>query len=434
MFKNSIIPLIVIILEIMKIINAFLKIPEILNRDFSLEEAFAYIIELFEKDLDFDFVFIGYLSSEGVEFKAMSAPDKRINFTDNNLIGKKLDAFIKGKKAVLFDTTKKNILSEIGINVIDPASAAIFPLTIRDAVFGFVAGIKFSKKISEEIFSIAQSYAGVLSYIIKDSELSNVFKLQLKILNDNVVEKTTHLQDIKEQNEKIQKAEKIKTDFLMNMSHSLRTPLNVIIGLSEALEMNAFGELNKKQKSHILDIQNSGKEMLGLINDILDMSKIEAGAMRLAKIQTDICLLINEAITIIKSLAEKKKIKIQTKLPKTPVFIDVDTQKINQVLYNLLSNAVKFTDEGGNIEVVLKKLGKKIQISIKDNGIGIDKKYHGKIFGKFVQIDNEYSGKYASTGLGLTITKELVELHNGKIWLESKINQGTTFVIELPIE
>ena len=121
------------------------------------------------------------------------------------------------------------------------------------------------------------------------------------------------------------------------------------------------------------------------------------------------------------------------KIPKKPVILQLDAQKINQVLYNLLSNAVKFTKENGNIEVGLKNNKAAIQIYVKDDGIGIDKKYHGKIFGKFEQIDNSYTGKYASTGLGLTITKELIELHNGKIWLESSPDKGTTFIFELPV-
>ena len=174
--------------------------------------------------------------------------------------------------------------------------------------------------------------------------------------------------------------------------------------------------------------------MLGLVNDILDMSKIEAGAMRVLKTQLDVNLLICEEINIVQSLAGKKNITIKHNLPKESVFIMLDAQKFNQIMYNLLNNAIKFTNENGNIEVGLKELKDKVQIYVKDDGIGIDKKYQGKIFGKFEQVDNCYSHKYASTGLGLTITKELVEMHGGKIWVESKVNNGTTFTFELPID
>ena len=418
----------------MKFINEFVKISELLNKELSPEGAVDLIISTFEKDFGFDFVLVGYLNSDGIELKGMSESDERVKFVAQSTVNKEFSAFIRNRKALSLSLLKnrKNILSEIGISLSENASAVLIPLNIRGAVFGVIVGIKFSNKISEELFAVCQGYAGILSYIIKDAELSNVFKLQLKILNDNVIEKNESLNDIKEQNAKIRQAEKLKTDFLMNMSHSLRTPLNAIIGLSEALGMSVFGELNKKQAEYILDIQNSGKEMLGLINDILDMSKIEAGAMRLSKSPCDICLLIKEAVVVIKSLADKKKIKLKTKLPKSKVIADIDAQKINQVLYNLLSNAVKFTRENGNIEIGLKKEKDNIFIYVKDDGIGIDEKYHGKIFGKFEQVDNEFSGKYVSTGLGLTITKELVELHNGSIRLESEVNNGTKFIIELP--
>ena len=419
----------------MKLINEFTQIPEILNQEFSPQGAIDFVIKTFKEKFGFDFVLVGYLSAGGIDIKGMSEVDSRVNFVFSNKIGTEFAKFIQNKKPISLSVLKngKNILSEIGINISENASAVLLPLNIKGAVFGVVVGIKFSP-VTEELFALCQGYAGILSYIIKDAELSNVFKLQLKILNDNVIEKNASLNDIKEQNEKIRQAERLKTDFLMNMSHSLRTPLNSIIGLSEALCMKVFGELNKKQSEYILDIQNNGKEMLGLINDILDMSKIEAGAMRLAKSPCDICLLIKEAVVVIKSLAEKKKIKIKTKLPKTEVIINADAQKLNQILYNLLSNAVKFTRDGGNIETGITKSAKKVSIYVKDDGIGIDEKYHGKIFGKFEQVDNEYSGKYPSTGLGLTITKELVELHNGKIRVESALNQGTKFIIELPVQ
>ena len=420
----------------MKLINEFTKIPEILNKDFSPESAIDFIIKTFEEDLKFDFVLVGYMSSDGIELKGMSNPDERVRFVSSPSIGKEFSAFVKEQKPISFSVIKnrKNLLSDIGLLLKENATAALLPLNIKGAVFGVIAAIKFSSKIDEDVFALCQGYSGILSYIIKDAELSNVFKLQLKILNDNVLEKNETLKDIKAQNEKIRQAERLKTDFLMNMSHSLRTPLNSIIGLSEALGMSVFGKLNKKQAEYILDIQNSGKEMLGLINDILDMSKIEAGAMRLVKSPRDMSLLLKEAVVIIKSLASKKNIHIKTKLPKTPVIANVDAQKINQILYNLLSNAVKFTNEGGNIEVGITKSNKKITLYVKDDGIGIDEKYHGKIFGKFEQLDNEFSGKYASTGLGLTITKELVELHEGTIRVESVVNNGTKFIIELPAE
>ncbi len=421
----------------MDILKTFVEIPEILNLDLTPETAIAWVKDEFEKKLGFDFVLIGYLNAEGIEIKAISEPDKRIKFIEQNIVGINFQEFLTNKKglSVKVQKNKQSILSEIGLMPQQDCFVAILPLNIKGAVFGMVVGIKFTaNEIDEETFSVAQAYSGICSYVIKDSELSNVFKMQLKILNENIVEKNFTIEDIKEQNDKIREHERLKTDFLMNMSHSLRTPLNAIIGFAEALQMKIFGELNPKQEEYILDIQNSGKEMLGLVNDILDMSKIEAGAMKLLRTEVDISLLINEAVNIVRSLANKKNITITNNVPNEPICIMADTQKFNQIMYNLLSNAVKFTNENGNIEVGIKELKKSIQIYVKDDGIGIDKKYHGKIFAKFEQVDGSNSGKYASSGLGLTITKELIEMHNGKIWVESKVNAGTKFTFELPID
>ncbi len=420
----------------MDLINTFSKIPEVLNLNLTPESAINWVKKEFETKLNFDFVLVGYLNTDGIDIKTMTSPNGMVQFSSNYNIGLNFKDFLQNKKGISLKiaSNKQSLLDEIGLKVISNCNLVLLPLTIREAVFGIIVCLKFGNdnNISQEDFAIAQAYAGLCSYIIKDAELSNVFKLQLKILNENIVEKTYTIEDMKEQNEKIKEAEKIKTEFLMNMSHALRTPLNAIIGFSEALQMKMFGELNAKQEEYILDIQNSGKEMLGLVNDILDMSKIEAGAMKILKIELDICLIIKEVVNIVKSLAAKKNIQIKCNLPKKPVYIMADSQKFNQIMYNLLSNAIKFTNQNGNIEVGVKELKKFVQIYVKDDGIGIDKKYHGKIFGKFEQVENNYSGKYSSTGLGLTITKELIEMHGGRIWLESKLNNGTTFTFELP--
>jgi len=421
----------------MNLLKTFTEIPEILNYDFTPENAVAWVKDEFEKKLGFDFVLIGYLNADSIDIKAISEPDKRVLFNSTDAVGVNFQDFLQNKKGLTVNVkaNSQSILSEIGINVQQNCSATILPLNLKGAVFGLVLGLKFNEaSIEEDVFAVAQAYAGICSYIIKDAELANVFKMQLKILNDNIVEKTYTIEDIKEQNEKIKQAEKLKTDFLLNMSHSLRTPLNAIIGFSEALQMKVFGDINPKQEEYILDIQNSGKEMLGLVNAILDMSKIEAGAMKVLKTETDISLLICEAVNIVKSLASKKNITVENHVPLDEFYIMADSQKINQILYNLLSNAIKFTNEDGKVEIGMKKIPNAVQIYVKDNGIGIDKKYHGKIFGKFEQVDNSYTNKYASTGLGLTITKELVEMHGGKIWVESKVNAGTTFTFELPLE
>ena len=278
----------------------------------------------------------------------------------------------------------------------------------------------------------AKAFSSLVSYSIKDSELANVFKLQLRALQDSIVDKTNAYATIKKQNEKILAADKLKNDFLANISHELRTPLNAIIGFSEALSMKIFGPLNEKQEEYVTDIHVSGLHLLGMINEILEISKIEAKAIKLALGRFNLQTSLNEVVNIVRPLANKKHIEL-IKETNDYLEIDADYQKIQQILYNLLSNAIKFTQEKGRIEIGYKPEKKHVTIYVKDNGIGIDEKYSGKIFGKFVQLNNVYSKKESSTGLGLTITKELVELHGGKIWFESKLNEGTTFYVKLPL-
>ena len=222
----------------------------------------------------------------------------------------------------------------------------------------------------------------------------------------------------------------MKNNFLANTSHELRTPLNAIIGFSQALSCKIFGDLNDKQAEYIKDIHVSSLHLLNMINEILDISKIESKTIKLnlMEIRTDI--VIKEVVEILSPLTDKKSISL-TFENSFEGKLRADYQKFRQILYNLLSNAIKFTQEGGKIVIRTYEQNGKFYLEVEDNGIGIDKKYQNKIFTKFVHFSNIYSKNESSTGLGLTITKELVKLHKGKISLKSEVNKGTTFKVEL---
>ncbi len=301
-------------------------------------------------------------------------------------------------------------------------------LSIKGSIFGFCA-LSSEKEISEIEKKSFESIVNILSYKIKDYELNEVFKMQLKALQDNILEKENAYEIIKKQHKKLEELDKAKNLFLANISHELRTPLNAIIGFSQALGSKIFGDLNEKQAEYIKDIQISGLHLLGMINEILDISKLEANAMKFSPIELNPTQVIQEAINILEPLYKNKNI--------TVIFnsdfsgkIKADYQKFQQILYNLLSNAIKFTPEQGKIEIISTSKTDTYILKVKDNGIGIDKKYHNKIFKKFIHLNNIYTKNQNSTGLGLTITKELVKLHNGKITLESEPNKGSTFTIE----
>ena len=248
-------------------------------------------------------------------------------------------------------------------------------------------------------------------------------------MQEAIIEKEAMYDVVKKQHKKLQELDKTKNLFLANISHELRTPLNAIIGFSQALDSKIFGDLNEKQAEYIKDIQISSLHLLGMINEILDISKLEANAMKFNPAKLNSTQAIQEVINILEPLYQNKQIKVIFKND-CNYEINADYQKFQQILYNLLSNAIKFTGKNGKIEIIQETKNKDYILKIKDNGIGIEKKYHNKIFKKFVHIDNIYSKSQSSTGLGLPITKELVKLHNGKITLESELNKGTTFVME----
>ena len=219
---------------------------------------------------------------------------------------------------------------------------------------------------------------------------------------------------------------------MANVSHELRTPLNSIIGFSTALKDEMLGKLNEKQKNYTNKILTSAIHLTGLINDILDMTKIEAKGMKLNLAFFSPVGTIKEVINIIEPLANEKNIQIEL-INKFEGEIFIDYQKLKQIIYNLLGNAIKFSYENSKVIIKIYKKEKNVYIEIKDFGIGIEKKNHDKVFEKFVQLDNIYTKKYSSTGLGLTITKEFVKMLGGEINLKSELNKGTTFILKFKI-
>ena len=240
--------------------------------------------------------------------------------------------------------------------------------------------------------------------------------------------------------------------FLANMSHELRTPLNHIIGFTEIVLEQHFGELNDTQSEYLSDVLNSSNHLLSLINDILDLSKVEAGKLELNKSEIDLQRLLENSLIMIKEKAQKHNIQLSTKFEKIPRTIEGDARKLKQILYNLLSNSVKFTPEGGSIclsarswEDVLNKNitglnvsdiinpGDFLEISVKDSGIGLKVEDRERIFNPFEQADKARNRKYQGTGLGLSLTKRLVELHKGCIWVESQgEGRGSDFRFIIP--
>jgi GAF domain-containing protein/anti-sigma regulatory factor (Ser/Thr protein kinase) len=239
--------------------------------------------------------------------------------------------------------------------------------------------------------------------------------------------------EIEDKSRQIEAANRHKSEFLANMSHELRTPLNAIIGFSEVLGERLFGELNEKQAEYTDDILTSGRHLLSLINEILDLSKVEAGRMELELTSFDLPLAIDNARTFVRERATKHGITLDVAVDERLGDYVGDERKIKQILLNLLSNAVKFTPEAGRIGINAKQTDGAVEISVSDTGIGIAPEDQPKIFEEFRQVGTDYAHKSEGTGLGLTLAKKFVELHGGKIWVESEVGKGSKFTFTLPI-
>ena len=231
----------------------------------------------------------------------------------------------------------------------------------------------------------------------------------------------------------LQEASRLKSEFLAGMSHELRTPLNGILGFSELLIDQRMGPLNEKQREYIGDIHQCGKHLLQLINDVLDLSKVEAGKMEVYPQSFPMQAAIASVCSVVAPIARKKRIRLVTQIPEDVPDVSLDPQKTKQILFNLLSNAIKFTDEAGQVTVSLAgDTNEGIVLKVRDNGIGISAADLARLFESFQQLDSGASRRHEGTGLGLALTRKLVELQGGRIGVESAPGAGSTFSVWLP--
>ena len=286
-------------------------------------------------------------------------------------------------------------------------------------------------------------------------------------LEEKIVEGKVAAKALKQAKKTAEAANRAKSEFLANMSHELRTPLNHIIGFTELVVDKNFGDLNETQEEYLTDALQGSRHLLSLINDILDLSKVEAGKLELEPTDVGLKILLKNSLVMIAEKAMKHNIKLSTHIDGIPETITADERKLKQILYNLLSNAVKFTPDGGKVDLeaqmvdcviqggrrredpeglqVIKvqvkgepvhnrKSRKCLQISVSDTGIGIKSEDQGHIFNPFNQVENSASRRFQGTGLGLSLSKSLVELHGGRIWVESEgEGKGSIFSFIIPL-
>ena len=270
----------------------------------------------------------------------------------------------------------------------------------------------------------------------RDRKLQGVFAAardvtERKRLNQVLQEKNVELENAWSVAEKTNLA---KSEFLANMSHELRTPLNSIIGFSEVLQDQLFGQINEKQHDYVTNILTSGRHLLSLINDILDLSKVESGKMELDLSTFSLRELLEASLMMLREKALKGTINLRIDLaPEADTTIEADQRKLKQIMFNLVSNAVKFTPIGGTVNISAMQEGNFIKIAVADTGIGIKGEDIPRLFKAFTQLEAVYTKGFEGTGLGLALTRQLVELHGGRVWVESEIGMGSKFCLTIPL-
>jgi signal transduction histidine kinase/DNA-binding response OmpR family regulator len=285
-----------------------------------------------------------------------------------------------------------------------------------------------SENQTQAFLAIAQKYNRGQTAVFVQIDISDQKRAEAELQTTN--------ERLATANAELAHATRLKDEFLANMSHELRTPLNAILGMSEGLLGEVYGTFNDRQKRAIATIERSGKHLLELINDILDLAKIESGKLELQISTVFIKNLFDSSLSFVRQLADQKKIQIITKVPDEIKTIRADERNIRQALINLLSNAVKFTAEGGEITLKIQSCpaDQQIQITVIDTGIGIAQKDLKQLFQPFVQVDSRLNRQYSGTGLGLALVRRIMEMHNGSVTVESEVGRGSQFTLVLPCQ
>jgi two-component system, NtrC family, sensor kinase len=280
-----------------------------------------------------------------------------------------------------------------------------------DLVGGLAVTRKTPGRFAPEVIGVLQTFASQSALAIQNARL---------------------FRELEDKSRQLEVANRHKSEFLANMSHELRTPLNAVIGFSEVLHERMFGELNDKQAEYIEDILSSGRHLLSLINDILDLSKVEAGRMELDLARFSLPVALDNALTLVRERATRHGVTLELDADPRVGDVVADARKVKQILLNLLSNAIKFTPEGGRVTVRAVPADGTVEVAVSDTGIGIAPADQELIFEEFRQAGGDYAQKREGTGLGLALVKRFVELHGGRIWVKSAVGEGSTFTFTLP--
>jgi signal transduction histidine kinase/HAMP domain-containing protein len=313
----------------------------------------------------------------------------------------------------------------------DSGELAVAPLRAAGRLAGLLAAIPQTHFNADQMDALALALPNLAIACERESAFQHMRRLAIEVRRSAqyLEEQSDELTRV---NEELAKANQLKSDFLANMSHELRTPLNSIIGFSDMLLTQEIGSLNAMQQDFLETVARNGRHLLQLISELLDLSKIEAGHLQLTPESLDLRELLREAVDSVRAQTEKRRHVLDLELPPSPLTVTADHVRVRQVLLNLLSNAIKFTPDGGKVRLLGRREDGGIRVEVIDTGIGIAPEDQPKLFKEFIQVDASASRHYEGTGLGLALSKRLVELHGGRIGCESARGQGSTFWFTLP--
>ncbi|MBI4510886.1 MAG: PAS domain S-box protein [Deltaproteobacteria bacterium] len=375
--------------------------------------------------------------------RLVPAIERELAETKNRTACRQAEAALREREAYL-RAVMENVhdgivtLDEKGvIESVNPATCRIFGLSERDLVGSTIDSILLSP--------VLDAGHGTPTEMVSRRATGEVLHLEVITstmrLGDRVLFVVTlvdraerrQFERLEREKEHAQRQSEFKSRFLANMSHDLRTPLNAVIGFSELLDQEIHGPLTPKQREYVQHVLRSGRHLLSLLNDILDLSKVEAGRMEINKEWCYLTSIVEGVQSVVQALAERQGVRLAVCIPAGLPQLFVDPVRIKQVLYNLLSNGIKFTPRGGSVALSAMLMGPAIEISVEDTGIGIDEKDIPRLFREFEQIEHPSGAKPEGTGLGLALSRRLTRLHGGQVRVRSKLGEGSTFTVVLPL-
>ncbi|MBT9546976.1 MAG: response regulator [Candidatus Sericytochromatia bacterium] len=408
---------------------------KVLTLSESFETTFPRLLQVLQAAFEFEQACVLVLKQEGhLELAAFhTGSQTELEFPKQWQVGRFFERVFNGKPIAAFDVLEIQEWKEHDSSFLARVGSALHvPLKGLSQKALLIATHSQKGYFGARHLSLAKRLALLASQALRQQEMRQALQRMNQELEVRVLERTLELQ---EANQSLLEAAQLKDEFLANMSHELRTPLSAVLGMTELISREVLGPLTPKQVRSLSTIQESGKHLLTLINDILDLAKIQAGKVDLNL--EPICLqeLGTSALNLVQQLAENKRIQLGFSCLPFDLQTQLDQTKMKQALINLLSNAIKFTPEEGFVHLTIEQKSPldEIILAVKDTGIGICEADQGRLFQPFVQIDKGLTRRYGGTGLGLTLVKHIVELHGGKVLVSSHPGQGSVFSLVLPI-